>query len=259
MSESYGVNLLTGATGCGKSTLAKIACDDLASKFKWSHPRIAWRDTSKCLDESKKRKTNAGLMLIEQNADQLAGKILSPKPVFESVTENISWIPGSMGLETFNLAGSPRTPNEAELFLNAFGKRRLRVFHIISTPEQVYAAIVRRIESGELREDDGPRTFQTKMAEYDNKVVPAIKHIPRDILTEIKYEMPLFEKVELFVKKMVIPDNIRKRMLTRLHTRNHPVRQTINGIVNARPQQAAVHPVRTFFHPLGNMSTSVQA
>jgi adenylate kinase family enzyme len=234
------VNAITGATGCGKTTINRLICEELADRPKeWGFTRITHRDTSACIKESRKRRTPAGLLLLEQEDAELQGKILSAKPVFGSMIENITWIRGHEFLRTFLSAGSPRTEEEARLLLRALGTKRLHVFHIISSQKEVWAAIERRIASGELRADDGPATFETKWKEYHEKVLPAVAFLPKQIVTEFHYSMPLVEKMEIYLKNMVIQENVRRKMLAKLHTRNHPIHARIHEIETGKKLHAA--------------------
>ena len=201
--------LVTGPTGCSKSTTLEIIFDCLDNWIDTpANVKRAWRDNSGFLAESKRRKTAAGLQLLEMAADEKAGKVLDTGPVISSIDENLAWIKERyQHIELLGLAGCTRHPLETAYWK---GHRRTRQVLIDATPEQVAASIKSRMEKArlrneEVRPDDGS-TLALKLEEYENKIKPAVNAFPPHLVLRINRSMPLRTRVEKMVLHMWCED-----------------------------------------------------
>jgi hypothetical protein len=191
------------------------------------------------LNNSKHKKTKAGLQLLGMKDQQKAGVVLDAGPVTASITENISWLPGRNRLELITIAGSSRTVDEAEFWRNM--RNPVAQTLIDATDKQVEDAINHRIEMGEMREDDGPKTLVKKLDEYRTKIRPAAETFPH--LLRLHRDMPLQERVSMLVdylhEREILSRKVHADWKKKLGNRNHTANIEIRRIESKKP--AAIH------------------
>jgi adenylate kinase family enzyme len=218
--------LITGPIGSSKSTLTNLM------KVLASDPRRMFGiDTSACLENSRRNGTWAGQKLRKVTGDQKKGILLEAKPVFHSMMENLHWLlKQSLTPAGAIVAGSPRSIEEVELLLEARENQLLdfRALFIECTEDEISAGVQARIDSGEMRLDDGPDEIKTRCSEYQKKTIPSVNALPPELLARTARSKPLLERLADLVLHMDVDAKLQGIWLDRLAIGSgHPIHDEI--------------------------------
>lgn len=129
MTETKKLFILIGPPGSGKGTQAIM----LAEKFGLFH-----FETSKIIEEKFKNADPSDEVISAEKENWKAGKLVTPKLVFEWITDKVRELAGEGKGVVFS--GSPRTLYEAEnelpIFEDLYGKDKIEAINIKLTEEE---------------------------------------------------------------------------------------------------------------------------
>ncbi len=218
----------TGSRACGKSKMMELL-------YRLAHDTsiVCWLDTSNIIRMHIQRRTSIGIALAAHASHMNAGMVIPAHDlIIEAVMLAVQQIWKECHTHQVLVSGTPRHIEQTEL-LKRCG-HPIRVFHIIQKKEDVMYGIKRRQdETGSTRHDETPAAIETSWAEYEEIIKPALKPLNGQVL-ELHRSSPMRERLELAINHMLLPGNVRSRMLQRLNTRDNPVSEEVDEMDGVR-------------------------
>jgi adenylate kinase family enzyme len=222
MSETV-YTLLVGPRACGKTTMGTLVRDLFHTD------NVVFVDTSSILDWARQRNDPIGEELRMLRREQSRGIILPATLVFNAINAWEVEMRTRRHLAHLILAGSPRDPEQCKLWKSTRGNR-VRVIHIQSEMEGVMAGVnTRQSETGCTRDDESNESLFTSYREYREKVVPGLNILNGHVL-HLRREEPLNNQIEKVIGHIIAPDGVKNKLIRRLNSPQHPVRERIEQI-----------------------------
>lgn len=222
------VTLATGPRACGKTKLLSLLqelahCDS-----------VIFGDTSSIIDLHIEKQTAIGKQLATYRKDRASGKIIrNDALILEAIKQWINCQNKKGTVRHVLLGGSPRS-EEQSLFWKKYSNNS-RVLHItVENFDMLLNCVsLRQKESGASRSDEETKALQASWEDYNNLVVPGLKVFNGHVLNLNRSEC-LFKRVEAAIKHICLPDQVRRKWLHRLHTRDNPTRIKIEELDSQR-------------------------
>jgi hypothetical protein len=96
--------------------------------------------------------------------------------------------------------------------------------------EGVMAGVnTRQSETGCTRDDESNESLFTSYREYREKVVPGLNILNGHVL-HLRREEPLINQIEKVIGHIIAPDGVKNKLIRRLNSPQHPVRERIEQI-----------------------------
>ena len=213
MLKHIDVTAVTGPRNSGITTLIKLI-EKLANC-----PKMVAIDVETILDTHKERHTKTGKILRE--AENFTRQGHYPDDLLVA----------SGSLEWFQNLVPIRYPKAEHILIGRFPNGQFqnevlghfassRIVHVNATKEQT----MRNARNVLERE-----VLETAWKEYCKKTAAVIAVLNGSTIP-VEFSQPLEEKIATIIDNMTIPGHVRKNMIKRLQTRDHPVRREIRCI-----------------------------